>query len=140
LELLVEKAIVTSERPLGAGEALRRVFESISSGLLLEDGPGIKDPCEKDPVDAIEHLSTQQREDITKNAQHILRQWAFGQMRKVLGMGAKPKKPQKPESSTNISGTVALHILLLSFTLKCSKVTLMLNLCFSTRTTLLPTS
>ncbi|XP_055017079.1 interleukin enhancer-binding factor 3-like [Boleophthalmus pectinirostris] len=105
LELLVEKAIVTSERPLGAGEALRRVFESISSGLLLEDGPGIKDPCEKDPVDAIEHLSTQQREDITANAQHILRQWAFGQMRKVLGMGAKPKKPQKPESSANISAS-----------------------------------
>ncbi|XP_072318514.1 interleukin enhancer-binding factor 3a [Eucyclogobius newberryi] len=100
LELLVEKAIVTSERPLGAGEALRRFFESISSGLLLEDGPGIKDPCEKDPVDAIKHLSTQQREDITKNAQHILRQWAFGQIHKVLGMGAKPKKPQKPEASS----------------------------------------
>ncbi|KAK7929558.1 hypothetical protein WMY93_005953 [Mugilogobius chulae] len=104
LELLVEKAIVTSERPLGAGEALRRFFESIASGLLLEDGPGVKDPCEKDPVDAIENLSTQQREDITKNAQHILRQWAFGQMHKVLGMGAKPKKPQKPEaSSSNVS-------------------------------------
>lgn len=104
LELLVEKAIVTSERPLGAGEALRRVFESISSGLLLQDGPGIKDPCEKDPVDAIEHLSLQEREDITQNAQRILRQWAFGQMHKVLGTSAKPRKPQKPDgTSGNVS-------------------------------------
>ncbi|CAL1602021.1 unnamed protein product [Knipowitschia caucasica] len=100
LELLVEKAIVTSERPLGAGEALRRVFESISTGILYKDGAGIKDPCEKDPLDAIEHLSTQQREDITNNAQHILRLWAFGQIHKVLGMGAKPKKPQKHEASS----------------------------------------
>lgn len=101
LELLVEKAIVTSERPLGAGEALRRVFESISSGLLLQDGPGIKDPCEKEDVDAIEYLSLQQRENITQSAQHILRLWAFGQMHKVLGMSAKPKKPQKTEATSS---------------------------------------
>lgn len=84
---------MTSERPLGAGEALRRVFECIASGILLEgtprtriitgisiccdknatflckDGPGIKDPCEKESVDATEYLSSQQRENITQSAQ-----------------------------------------------------------------------
>ncbi|XP_029997321.1 interleukin enhancer-binding factor 3-like isoform X2 [Sphaeramia orbicularis] len=96
LELLVEKAIVTSERPLGAGEALRRVLESIASGILLEDGPGIKDPCEKEVVDATQGLTVQQREDITQSAQCALRLCAFGQMHKVLGMDAKPIRPRKP--------------------------------------------
>lgn len=36
LELLVEKAISTSERPMGAGESLRRVLECVASGILLE--------------------------------------------------------------------------------------------------------
>ncbi|XP_034043916.1 interleukin enhancer-binding factor 3-like isoform X2 [Thalassophryne amazonica] len=84
IELLVEKAIVTSERSLGPGEAFRRVLECIASGILLKDGPGIKDPCEKENVDAIAHLTLQQREDITKSAQHTLRLFAFGHLRKVL--------------------------------------------------------
>lgn len=33
------------------------------------DGPGIYDPCEKDPTDAIGHLDQQQREDVTASAQ-----------------------------------------------------------------------
>lgn len=33
------------------------------------DGPGISDPCEKEPTDAIGHLDNQQREDITASAQ-----------------------------------------------------------------------
>lgn len=36
LELLVEKTIATYERPLGASEALRRVFECVASGILLK--------------------------------------------------------------------------------------------------------
>ena len=36
MELLVEKALSSSEQPLGPGEAFRRVMECISSGLLLE--------------------------------------------------------------------------------------------------------
>lgn len=36
LELLVEKAIGTSERPMGVGESLRRVLECVASGILLE--------------------------------------------------------------------------------------------------------
>ncbi|KAG8141785.1 hypothetical protein E2320_006464, partial [Naja naja] len=38
LELLCEKAIGTCNRPLGAGEALRRVLECLASGILL---PGL---------------------------------------------------------------------------------------------------
>lgn len=36
LELLVEKTVSTSERQMGVGESLRRVFECIASGTLLE--------------------------------------------------------------------------------------------------------
>lgn len=36
---------------------------------LCTDGPGIKDPCEKEAVDAIGYLTRQQCEDITQSAQ-----------------------------------------------------------------------
>lgn len=35
MELLVEKAISSAAGPLSPGDALRRVFECISSGILL---------------------------------------------------------------------------------------------------------
>ncbi|XP_077574275.1 spermatid perinuclear RNA-binding protein-like isoform X2 [Stigmatopora nigra] len=95
LELLAEKAISTSERPLGPGEAFRRVLECLASGILLADGPGIKDPCEKEPVDVLGSLTLQQREDTTQSAQLALRLCAFGMMYKVLGIEAKPGKPWK---------------------------------------------
>ncbi|XP_061534777.1 spermatid perinuclear RNA-binding protein-like isoform X4 [Phycodurus eques] len=95
LELLAEKAISTSERPLGPGEAFRRVLECLASGILLADGPGIKDPCEKEPVDVLGSLTQQQREDTTQSAQLALRLCAFGMMYKVLGIEAKPGRPWK---------------------------------------------
>ncbi|XP_040892610.1 interleukin enhancer-binding factor 3-like isoform X2 [Toxotes jaculatrix] len=108
LELLVEKAIATSERPMGAGESLRRVLESIASGILLEDGPGIKDPCEKEAVDATEKLTPQQREDITQSAQFALRLCAFAQMHKVLGRDYKPVKPRKSVGASGKDGTAQI--------------------------------
>ncbi|XP_027872562.1 interleukin enhancer-binding factor 3a isoform X1 [Xiphophorus couchianus] len=105
LELLVEKAISTSERPMAVGESFRRVLECVASGILLEDGPGIRDPCEKEDVDATANLTEQQREDITKSAQFALRLWAFGQMYKVLGMDNKPYKSQKLLKYTRKDGT-----------------------------------
>lgn len=36
---------------------------------MCKDGPGIKDPCEKETVDANANLTLQQREDITQSAQ-----------------------------------------------------------------------
>uniref|UniRef100_A0A674P871 Spermatid perinuclear RNA-binding protein n=1 Tax=Takifugu rubripes TaxID=31033 RepID=A0A674P871_TAKRU len=103
LELICEKAIGTGNRPMGAGEALRRVLECLASGILLADGAGISDPCEKEAIDAIDHLDLQQREDITISAQHALRLSAFGQLHKVLGMDPLPSKmPKKPRSETPI--------------------------------------
>ncbi|KAM6956978.1 interleukin enhancer-binding factor 3 homolog [Aplochiton taeniatus] len=109
LELLCEKAIGTGNRPMGAGEALRRVLECLASGILMADGAGICDPCEKELTDAIGHLDRQQREDITQSAQHALRLSAFGQLHKVLGMDPLPSKmPRKPRSETPIDYTVQI--------------------------------
>ncbi|XP_010774596.1 interleukin enhancer-binding factor 3 homolog [Notothenia coriiceps] len=106
LELICEKAIGTGNRPMGAGEALRRVLECLASGILMSEGAGISDPCEKEPTDAIGHLDRQQREDITASAQHALRLSAFGQLHKVLGMDPLPSKmPKKPRSETPIDYT-----------------------------------
>ena len=33
------------------------------------EGPGVYDVCEKDPVNAMEYMTAQQREDITASAQ-----------------------------------------------------------------------
>uniref|UniRef100_I3K8V0 Zinc finger RNA-binding protein n=2 Tax=Oreochromis TaxID=8139 RepID=I3K8V0_ORENI len=73
------------------GDALRRVFECISSGILLPGGPGLVDPCEKKPVDTLATLGEQQREDITSSAQFALRLLAFRQIHKVLGMDPLPQ-------------------------------------------------
>ncbi|XP_053557150.1 zinc finger RNA-binding protein isoform X1 [Bombina bombina] len=86
LELLVEKAISSSSGPQSPGDALRRVFECISSGIILKGGPGLLDPCEKDPYDTLATMTDQQREDITSSAQFALRLLAFRQIHKVLGM------------------------------------------------------
>nr|XP_033779651.1 interleukin enhancer-binding factor 3 isoform X4 [Geotrypetes seraphini]XP_033779652.1 interleukin enhancer-binding factor 3 isoform X4 [Geotrypetes seraphini]XP_033779653.1 interleukin enhancer-binding factor 3 isoform X4 [Geotrypetes seraphini] len=109
LELLCEKAIGTANRPMGAGEAMRRVLECLSSGILMPDGPGLYDPCEKEAIDAISHLERQQREDITQSAQHALRLAAFGQLHKVLGMEPLPTKlPKRPKSETPVDYTVQI--------------------------------
>ncbi|KAM9849072.1 zinc finger RNA-binding protein [Aulostomus maculatus] len=90
MELLVEKVISSATGPLSPGEALRRVLECISTGILLPDGPGLLDPCEKEPTDALESMMLQAREDITASAQHALRLLAFRQIHKVLGMDSLP--------------------------------------------------
>ncbi|XP_061585635.1 zinc finger RNA-binding protein isoform X2 [Cololabis saira] len=91
MELLVEKAISSASAPLSPGDALRRIFECISSGILLPGGPGFMDPCEKKPVDTLLSLGEQQREDITSSAQFALRLLAFRQIHKVLGMDPLPQ-------------------------------------------------
>ncbi|KAI7790948.1 putative zinc finger RNA-binding protein 2 [Triplophysa rosa] len=88
LELLVEKAISSASGPLSPGEALRRVLECISSGILLSDGPGLLDPCEKGQTDALGSMSRQTREDVTTSAQQALRLLAFRQIHNVLGMSS----------------------------------------------------
>uniref|UniRef100_A0A672HMQ4 Zinc finger RNA-binding protein n=1 Tax=Salarias fasciatus TaxID=181472 RepID=A0A672HMQ4_SALFA len=91
MELLVEKVISSATGPLSPGEAMRRVLECISTGILLPGhGPGLMDPCEKEPTDALETMSLQAREEITASAQHALRLLAFRQIHKVLGMESLP--------------------------------------------------
>ncbi|XP_072096009.1 spermatid perinuclear RNA-binding protein isoform X1 [Mobula birostris] len=90
LELICEKAIGTSNRPLGAGEALRRVMECLASGILLPGGPGLHDPCEKDLTDVLISMTSQEMDNITHSAQHALRLMAFGQIYKVLEMDPLP--------------------------------------------------
>ncbi len=72
--------------PLSPGDCLRRIMEGLASGILI-NGPGILDPCEKEPVDAlsVNGLTKQQREDITVTAQQYLRFIAFRQIHKVGG-------------------------------------------------------
>uniref|UniRef100_A0A4W5LZ20 Zinc finger RNA-binding protein n=1 Tax=Hucho hucho TaxID=62062 RepID=A0A4W5LZ20_9TELE len=91
LELLVEKAISSASGPLSPGDALRRVFECISSGILLPGGPGLVDPCEKNLTDTLTAMEEQHREDITSSAQFALRLLAFRQIHKVLGMDPLPQ-------------------------------------------------
>uniref|UniRef100_A0A8C1LJU8 Spermatid perinuclear RNA-binding protein n=1 Tax=Cyprinus carpio TaxID=7962 RepID=A0A8C1LJU8_CYPCA len=96
LELICEKAIATCNRPLGAGEALRRVMECLASGILLPGGPGLHDPCEKELTNTLSNMTDEQAEAITHNAQHALRLMAFGQIYKVLEMDPLPSsKPSQ---------------------------------------------
>ncbi|GAB1295389.1 Zinc finger RNA-binding protein 2 [Apodemus speciosus] len=71
MELLVEKVLSSAPRPLSPGDAMRRVLEYVATGALLTDGPGLQDPCEKGPQDALEPMTPQQREDLTASAQHV---------------------------------------------------------------------
>ena len=73
VELLVERAVSTSEMPLSPSMAFSRVLEALSAGVLAMDGPGLKDPCERDPIDVVADLDTQQREDLQGSAQEYLR-------------------------------------------------------------------
>jgi zinc finger RNA-binding protein len=78
MELLVEKVISSAAQPLSPGDALRRIMEALASGILLPGGPGLLDPCEKDPSDAAGNMLPQQREDITASAQvHLIFSFAF---------------------------------------------------------------
>ncbi|MXQ91177.1 hypothetical protein E5288_WYG006834 [Bos mutus] len=95
MELLVEKAISSASSPQSPGDALRRVFECISSGIILKGNPGLLDPCEKDPFDTLATMTDQQREDITSSAQFALRLLAFRQIHKVLGMDPLPQMNQR---------------------------------------------
>ena len=61
------------------------MFSVLCIGVLLPDGCGLLDPCERDKTDAAASLNRQQREDITASAQHALRLITFKNIHKVLG-------------------------------------------------------
>ncbi|VDN01120.1 unnamed protein product [Thelazia callipaeda] len=103
-ELLVEKVLSSLGAPLSPGDAVRRVFEAVASGILFSNGPGLSDPCEKQPIDVLADLSGQQREDITSSSQHALRLIAFNQMYKVLAIDRLPDIRNKHSSGGKNGG------------------------------------
>lgn len=64
----------------------QRFFECLSSGILLPDGPGLYDPCEREPLDLRDQLTLQQKLNITTTAQKILREIALKRLSNVLGL------------------------------------------------------
>lgn len=102
LMLLVERVLSTvtngGEELLSPTDALRHVLEAIASGVLLPSfGPGLLDPCEKEPVDASSRMTVQQKEELTASAQHALRLLAFGQIGKIFGIDKKRPAPEPPQ-------------------------------------------
>lgn len=97
MELFVEKVISSAGFPISPGDCLRRIMEAFASGFLIS-GPGLIDPCEKEPVNALQSLTMHDREKITYSAQQFLRYIAFRQIHKVLGMEQLPslKYPSRP--------------------------------------------
>lgn len=76
-------------------------FQVVASGLLMDENAGLKDPCERDDLDTTRSLTLQEREDITRGAQHYLRQMHFRQIFKVLGMPMEESDDNAKEEDTN---------------------------------------
>lgn len=97
MELFVEKVISSAGFPISPGDCLRRIMEAFASGFLI-NGPGLLDPCEKEPMNALQSLTMIDCERITCSAQQFLRYIAFRQIHKVLGMEQLPslKFPSRP--------------------------------------------
>ena len=55
----------------------------VASGIFLDMNQGLPDPCEHDKLDVTSGLTIQQRENLTKTAQHYLRMMHFRQIHKV---------------------------------------------------------
>lgn len=115
VELLCEKALASYPMPLSPGEAIRRVMETLASGILLGDSCGLLDPCEKEKTDAAANLTDQERETLTSAAQHALRLQAFRQLHKVLEVEAlKPMPPsqqrKRPAAKSGTEATAAKQV------------------------------
>jgi len=86
MELLVERALFSAGYALTPSKSIMRVLEVIASGLILPEGPGIKDPCEREDLDVFDHLSLQDKESITKQCQEDIRKIHYRKIHEVLGM------------------------------------------------------
>merc|ERR1719233_853636 len=105
-ELLVERALVSADRNLSPSSALMRVMEVVASGLLMPDGQGVQDPCEREEINVFNNLSLQIREDVTKQAQLDLRNIHFRNIHLVIGSekwdSQKPSKKLKQEVTSQL--------------------------------------
>jgi len=86
MELLAERTLSSVPVALSPGEAVKRVFEVVAGGLIINKNFTMIDPCEKETVEVMRNLSVQEREDITSSAQHALRLIRFNQIWKILGI------------------------------------------------------
>eukprot|EP00090_Calanus_glacialis_P005761 TRINITY_DN14465_c0_g1_i1.p1 TRINITY_DN14465_c0_g1~~TRINITY_DN14465_c0_g1_i1.p1 ORF type:complete len:526 (+),score=227.33 TRINITY_DN14465_c0_g1_i1:49-1626(+) len=86
IELLVERALFSAGRNLSPSSALMRIMEVVASGLLMPDGQGIKDPCEREETSVFSHMTLQMKEDVTKQAQLELRNIHYRKIHLVLGL------------------------------------------------------
>lgn len=95
LELISYKAIVSHPLTLRVSDAFRRFFEVISTGQFMSPRAPLEDPCEKEQVNPLGHLTKQQRENVICSAQHGLRLIAFDQIQIILGMDRVEKVSRK---------------------------------------------
>uniref|UniRef100_A0A183C7H0 DZF domain-containing protein n=1 Tax=Globodera pallida TaxID=36090 RepID=A0A183C7H0_GLOPA len=108
IELLVEKTLASMAMPLSPGDAVRRLFEVISSGQFLSKRSKLIDPCEKEQNDVFSHITDQEREDITSSAQHAIRLIAYNQLYKILGIDRLPDSHPPPAPPVGIGGAATL--------------------------------
>lgn len=104
LELLIEKGLSSLAMPLSPGDAIRRLFEVVASGVLLGNRTSLMDPCEKTSNDVLSCFSDQEREDLTSSAQHALRLISFNQIYKILAIPRLPDKRGPSIDSTQHIG------------------------------------
>jgi len=98
IELLVERALSSGCGIISPCKAVLRVLEVVASGIVSPDGAGIKDPCERETQDVFAHLTGQQKEDLTRSAQEMVRMVHFRQIYKILDM-EKPLSYQQRKAA-----------------------------------------
>ncbi|OXB66674.1 hypothetical protein ASZ78_013065 [Callipepla squamata] len=92
---LCQRVPTWSDFPSWVSNVLLISHNALLISLTILGGPGLLDPCEKDPFDTLAVMTDQQREDITSSAQFALRLLAFRQIHKVLGMDPLPQMNQR---------------------------------------------
>ena len=68
-------------------ESFRHIFVCISTGLFLPncfENVALPDPCKEKSIDAAEYLTTEQRLELTRYAQTVLRHLAFDQVQSIF--------------------------------------------------------
>merc|ERR1712025_648787 len=109
-ELLVERSIYSADRNLSPSSALKRVMEVVASGLLMPDGQGIQEPCEREETNVFDCMTRQMREDITKQAQLDLRNIHFRNIHLVLGSEKWENHKSSKQKSDEISCVDKDHV------------------------------
>lgn len=74
----------------------------MATGLVLEDGPGLKDPCEAGSVDVFASLTTQDAENLTRAAQAALRMCACEQMENLLELEAEVEEEAQDDAAQDV--------------------------------------